>query len=90
MHQAAEDYCNGDIDDAAYDTIEKDITKRVSHAFGWQLPKGFMVNADARGYALKLDGDAYDKDPNSDNYMPLSFTDWGGYGILAPAELEDE
>ena len=46
---------------------------------GGKLPKGFFVNLDPRGYALKLE-------PGSVPY-PLH-EDWGRYQILAP-EIND-
>lgn len=45
------------------------------------VPEGFFVNADARGHALKLDGEAVEIPEGMD-------VDWGGDGILA-ATIED-
>lgn len=65
--------CNGEIDDQEYDHREIFITSEVKRLFNGKLPKGFFVNGDPRGYALKCEGN--DK---------ISFTDWGSYQILAP------
>lgn len=78
MHELAEAFCNGELSDAEYQAKEEEMTERVKDAFGGQLPKGFFINADARGYALKCEGN--DK---------ISYRDFGGYQILAP-EFEEE
>lgn len=40
-------------------------------------PRGFFINGDPRGYALKIDPDV--------RKLPAGMhKDWGGYGILAP------
>lgn len=75
-HKMATDYCNGDCTGEQWDAAKYKFTHEVFKAFG-QLPAGFFVNGDARGYALKLDPD--------DCTVPKGMhTDWGRYGILAP------
>lgn len=121
MHHIAEESCNGTITDIQYDAEVQRAIDNVRRLFGGILPRGFFVNGDARGYALKLDDDVvkgfyfddgeneklvmvgtendflqYIHDHHSYSYdmalkhqgyrvgSPLSRTDWGGYGILAP------
>jgi hypothetical protein len=57
------------------------VRGRVSRILG-DVPPGFKVNADARGYALKIDND----NANGQNLIKALrlHTDWGGYGILSP------
>jgi hypothetical protein len=76
MHRTAERYCNGDITEEQNDWAERSITARIKGLFGGELPPGFFINGDPRGYALKIE------QPNDKRL--ISFTDWGGYGILAP------
>jgi len=52
--------------------LEKRYTKEVVEILGY-LPDGFFINGDPRGYALKIEGES-----------TISYTDWGGYHILAP------
>jgi hypothetical protein len=79
------DECNGDITDYKAQVLAKKYTDRAKRLFGGKLPKGFMINGDPRGYALKLDNEAYDvKHPND---LPINYQDWGGYMILAPEEF---
>jgi hypothetical protein len=75
-HKAAERYCNGEITEAQSDAVDQRVTERVKRLFGGELPPGFFINGDPRGYALKIE------QPNDKRL--ISFTDWGGYGILAP------
>lgn len=82
-HRMAEMSCNGDIDDLKYSKAELHVKEQVTSLFGGVLPKGFFFNGDARGYALKLDDEMY---KNEDK--PLSYTDFGGYMILAPKRNE--
>jgi len=75
-HKAAENYCNGVIQEDEFDRISTSIETEIFTL----MPslKGFFVNGDARGYALKIS----DKVMREENY-PLH-QDWGGYGILSP------
>lgn len=78
-HRAAEQYCNGEIELAAMDAMVEGVTRAVGNVLG-QVPRGFFVNRDPRGYALKLDPDFM--------VIPEGMQkDWGGYGLLA-AEIE--
>lgn len=54
----------------------------VARALGGSLPDGFRLNADARGYALKIRGPEAGR-PGA--YIPSGLVaDWGLNGILAP------
>jgi hypothetical protein len=79
-HRFAERVCNDDVPEAEQDKHEHYVTESVKQVFGGELPPGFFINGDPRGYALKIDqpGDA-----NPGEYL-ISYRDWGGYGILAP------
>ena len=55
--------------------------KSVRALFG-HTPKGFFVNTDPRGYALKID-------PEKGTVPQGMSTDWGRYGILA-AEINED
>jgi hypothetical protein len=68
-------YCNGDIDGPQYEARKWNTIARVSGLQHGNLPAGFFVNGDPRGYALKIE---------SDNLPEGIHKDWGGYGILAP------
>ena len=80
------DACNVGIDydeldritDAALDKVDKILHFREN-----KIP--VFVNRDPRGYALKIKDDFVREyhERNSKNGTRL-YTDWGGYGILAP------
>lgn len=92
-HKAAEDSCNGDIDNDQWSEIDIRLSARVAALFGGEVPLGFYINGDARGYALKLDHDAWSEHPLAAPGRiidPISYTDWGGYMILAPDFEETE
>jgi hypothetical protein len=60
-----------------WEVFSDSIRAKVAKVFGGKLPAGFRFNQDPRGYALKLD--------NEKVKLPQGmYTDWGGYGILAP------
>lgn len=68
------DYCNGDLSSEAHEAWEKKFLARLETKMG-NLPEGFFINGDPRGYALKI----------KENFIPEGMhKDWGGYGILAP------
>ena len=78
---AATAQCNGEAyggqpyrDEAAWERFIAHTTAEVGRILG-AVPRGFFVNTDPRGYALKIEGE-----------IPEGLhRDWGGYGILAPA-----
>jgi hypothetical protein len=81
-HSKAEDYCNGLINSEEWDTVQDAITERVKKLFGGDLPLGFFVNGDPRGYALKLNNDT---DEQRELILDCGLQrDWGGYGLLSP------
>jgi hypothetical protein len=71
--------CNVGISDEMLDHQHELIHNAVAKVLG-KLPKGFFINGDPRGCALKLE-------PKSVNLT--LHEDWGGYQILAP-EFEYE
>ena len=67
------------------DKIRAEVTK----VFGGKLPIGFVINGDPRGYSLKIKEEQNRIFVNSDDgknhdQKVINYTDWGGYGILAP------
>lgn len=82
--------CNGEISQEDFKVLERIYMNRAKKLFGGKLPKGFFMNGDPRGYSLKLDTEAWRvSDDARENYeaQPISYTDWGGYMILAPEEF---
>lgn len=78
-HKRAEDYCNGVIDSDHWDKIEERISGEVQALFNNNL-KGFFVNGDPRGYALKIESEV-----NALDYAKIGLVrDMGGYGLLSP------
>ena len=82
------DYCNGDFDagengeklDAALDPILAKINAILGNT--GKNPVPVFVNRDPRGYALKISSEwtfAYCQQTGRRIY-----SDWGGYGIIAP------
>jgi len=71
------DYCNGLIDSEAFNKWEEKLIPRLQKKLGVEkMPDGFFVNSDPRGYALKMRENSFQKGD--------LWTDFGGYGILAP------
>jgi hypothetical protein len=79
-HRFAERVCNEDVSDIEQDRHDTAVINAIARLFNGTLPPGFFINGDPRGYALKIE------QPNDKRV--ISFTDWGGYGILAP-DLKD-
>lgn len=66
--------CNEPDIDTDTSKIEKSVLKLFPNGL-----KGFFVNGDPRGYALKL------KNRDEQNKLPEGLSqDWGSYGLLAP------
>lgn len=82
---AATRACNGEITDQEYSNLEMRYSNRAAMLFGGKLPHGFFINSDPRGYALKLNNEAYAV--NHPNDLPINYQDWGGYMIIAPEEF---
>ena len=78
------DYCNGDFDagengeklDAALDPILAKVNAILGNSGPDAVP--VFVNRDPRGYGLKIDDDWMRKTG------ARLYSDWGGYGIIAP------
>ena len=75
--------CNGDIEDEnaqpVYDRAKKTINELLPRLkdFG-----GFFFNGDPRGYTLKVKDEVKEKINGATGFR--MFSDFGGYGILAP------
>jgi hypothetical protein len=83
-----EDCCNWlSMESPQFNLREKEIYNDLQILFyPKHLPKGFFINHDPRGYALKIRTEDNEK---GDGTRVISYTDWGGYGILVPEEYED-
>lgn len=82
-HKAAEDWCNGDIDQGQSDAIDARTLANLHKILGPEsLKLPIFINHDPRGYALKL-ADDWTRFYNT-THEPRLYQDWGGYGILAP------
>ena len=68
-HKAAEDYCN--VQDFDWESASAKHAAKVAKLLG---DDRVWVNGDPRGYALKIDLAPGEK----------LYSDWGGYGIIAP------
>ena len=81
QHRIAEMECNGEIDLSDNETAKRD--KRTVKRVNDLLPglKTAFINGDPRGYALKFSSEEAREMRDKD--IPV-YTDWGGYGILAP------
>lgn len=82
-----EDCCNWlSMESPQFNLREKEIYNDLQILFyPKHLPKGFFINHDPRGYALKIRTEDNGEYPG----RQISYTDWGGYGILVPEEYED-
>lgn len=81
-HRAATHFCNGALPQDTWEQTKDRARRRAAAIFGGRLPRGFFINSDPRGYALKID-------PTADGAtVPHGLeTDWGQYGILAPEPI---
>jgi hypothetical protein len=84
-HKLAMDYCNGEnnVTTETWDPLTDEILDNLNKVLNFKkqgIP--VFVNGDARGYALKID-DNWTAGYNSKAEKRI-YTDWGGYGILAP------
>lgn len=76
-HYLAELYCDGNIIDSQYIPAQAKIESAVHKLCSKKL-RGFFINGDPRGYALKIDMLKIADAPTG------LHRDWGNYGILAP------
>lgn len=76
-HRIQEDDCNGYLQEDEAEKLEEPIKKSLKKIFG---DKAAMIifNGDPRGYTLKISTKTMEA-----NRFSL-YTDWGGYGIIAP------
>lgn len=90
-HRVMTDYCNGDATSDQADKAEESALKRLRSLLAvdsyQSASAALFVNRDPRGYALKL-CDEWTREYNREQYsktdgLPI-YTDWGGYGIIAP------
>lgn len=100
-HRNAELYCGSSyhdgvtnrwidlsIDSEEYERRQERIIEQVKALFNGELPTGFFINGDPRGYALKINAGNEAGMTYHPEYIPEGMhTDWGGYGILAPEEF---
>ena len=84
-HKFAEDCCNVEVPEHIQDKTCDLITSQVLHLFNGSL-RGFYLNLDPRGSALKISSEETHRLRQVENIKLV--TDWGGYGLLAPS-LED-
>ena len=84
-HSIAEDFCNGiQCTEKEQEKIIDDILDKVDKLLNFKnqnIPVFF--NGDCRGYALKIDDDYMRK-----NKIYPFYSDWGGFGIIAPSFRE--
>lgn len=74
------EHANVGVDDSEYTRREKHILNQVDKILHFRKRKiPVFVNADPRGYALKIEDDYM----RSHNIINLD-RDWGGYGLIAP------
>lgn len=75
-HRQTTKECNQDVSDEDSDNWREKFIARLTKKLGVdKMPEGFVINYDPRGYALKM----------KEGTFPQGFwTDFGGYGILAP------
>lgn len=78
LHRLAEDYCNGVIDCEQWDIAAQKALEKVQELLGTESSV-ILINADCRGYALKIEDAFMRENPES-----RLTRDLGGYGIIAP------
>lgn len=68
--------CNEAVSDEESEKWSEKFLNRLTKKLGVdKMPDGFFINYDPRGYALKM---------KEGTYPQGLWTDFGGYGILAP------
>jgi hypothetical protein len=80
-HRLATDYCNGEhgVTTETWEPLTDKILDKLDKILEFrELNAPVFVNGDARGYALKIKAEYL-----RENDLTL-YTDWGGYGIIAP------
>jgi hypothetical protein len=86
MRGAALAYCNDyDYGEEKLEAMKEQTAVAVARLFGGELPKGFKINSDPRGHALKIDLEEL-TEAERDSLRGIH-RDFGGYAILAPEEF---
>jgi hypothetical protein len=84
-HSIAEDFCNGiECTEEEQEKIIDEILNKVDKLLNFKsqnIPVFF--NGDARGFTLKIDDEYMRK-----NKIYSFYSDWGGFGIIAPSFRE--
>ena len=83
-----EDYCNGFIDYEDYLLEHNQFEQQLENILNPSNPSVLYVNGDPRGYGLKIQSE--ERNRLYEEQGINIYSDWGGYGILAPEELESE
>lgn len=75
-HRQTTKECNESVSDEDSEKWSVNFMARLTKKLGVErMPLGFFINYDPRGYALKM---------NEGTFPQGFWTDFGGYGILAP------
>ena len=84
-HKIAEDFCNGfECTEEEGEEIINNILNKVDKLLNFKSQKiPVFFNGDCRGYTLKIDDDYMRK-----NKIYPFYSDWGGFGIIAPSFRE--
>ena len=84
-HSIATDFCNyGCEDEKQQEKIINDILSKVDKLLNFKSQKiPVFFNGDCRGFNLKIDDDYMRK-----NKIYPFYSDWGGFGIIAPSFRE--
>jgi len=82
-HRLSTNYCNGDINMDTWDSKCDQILDKLHKILGKEkcVETGLFVNGDCRGYALKLSSDWLEGYKSKGGKL---YSDWGGFGIVAP------
>ena len=84
-HRLATDFCNGSLLNEEEETkVIDEILNKVDKLLNFKSQKiPVFFNGDCRGYTLKIDDDFMRK-----NKIYPFYSDWGGFGIIAPSLRE--
>jgi hypothetical protein len=82
------DYCNGEIDYEDYLLEHNQFEQELQEILQPTDSSLLYVNGDPRGYGLKIQSE--ERNRLYEEQGINIYSDWGGYGILAPEELESE
>jgi len=82
------DYCNGDIGYEDYLLEHNQFEQELEEILQPNDSSLLYVNGDPRGYGLKIQSE--ERNRLYEEQGINIYSDFGGYGILAPEELESE